>query len=100
LEPLEEGLLKIEIHPLTATMPWVAGRAAYVFAKLGHMDKLDAAMGLTVRQDTGQLAASMTHSFGSLWLARACMVVERFSDARRFATLALNQDGLDEKDVA
>ncbi len=98
LGPLEEGLRRIEIHSLTATIPWVAGRAAYVFAKLGHMDKLDAAMGLTVRQDTGQLAASMTHSFGSLWLARACMVVERFSDARRFAILALNQDGLDEKD--
>ena len=75
LGPLEEGLRKIEIHSLTASMLWVAGRAANLFAKLGHMDKLDAAMGLTVRQDTGQLAASMTHSFGSLWLARACMVV-------------------------
>ena len=99
LGPLEEGLRQIEIHSVAAAMPWVGGRAAYLFAKLGRTDAMDNAISLVVGEGLAQLSPSMVHPFAFYWVARAYEVAGRFAEARSFANMALSQDGLEDADV-
>lgn len=95
---LEEGLQQIEVHSVTATLPWVASRAANVFAKLGRLEDMESAIRLVDDYGTHHLTSSMMHPFAFLWVARAQIAAGRFTEANSFASRAVEQEGVDEID--
>ena len=98
IRPLEEGLRQIEIHSVAAAMPWVAGRVAYVYARLGRLEDMAAAMDMALDPGASEFAPSMMHAFAFVWLARAALVAGRVDEARELAANARSQGGTAEPD--
>ncbi len=96
--PLEEGLRQIEVHSVGATVPWVAGRAAYVFAEAGRLQEMDEA----IAQATGleHYTKSMVHPSARIWIGRACLAVERADEAIEFVQGIVQDAPGDDQDLA
>jgi len=90
---LENGLAAIGTHDVLAAAPWVAGRAAYAFAKAGRQDDYERAVAFPAT--VTDLAPSMRHAFANVWAARGALALGRLEEAHDQAERALHHDSAD-----